>query len=140
LGNGGFVKCFYELYDIPLKVKIDYFNLKRDEDIEEKIYNNFIEKYGKKYILNHEIDFSSENKDISCVNLNEISEIFFDYIKVLENSIEFHLLDSSWGALIYILDCKYGLFKDKKIYLYAKRGYTKMFTEPILLPNWEIII
>jgi len=137
--NGGFVNNgFYECYDIPSKVRIEYFNFYRDKDAEEKIYQDFIKKYGKNYILHHEIDGSLENNEISYVNLNKISDTFLDHIKVLENSIEFHLLDSCWGALIYILDSKYGLFKDKNVFLYSKRGYTKMFSEPILLPNWKI--
>ena len=65
--------------------------------------------------------------------------IFFDMIKVLENSIEIHLLDSVWGAFVYLLDAKYRLFKNKKIFLYAKRGYKSMFEEPVKLNNWIIV-
>jgi len=71
--------------------------------------------------------------------LNNITEIFFDMIKVLENSIEIHLIDSVWGALIYLLDAKHNLFKNKNIYLYAFRKHHKMFTEPVKLKNWKII-
>ena len=60
-------------------------------------------------------------------------------IKVLEKSIEIHLLDSSWGAFIYQLDAKYRLFQDKKIFLHAKRGWKHMFMKPIKLDNWIII-
>jgi hypothetical protein len=60
-------------------------------------------------------------------------------IKVLVNAIEIHLLDSSWGAICYLLDAKYKLFQNKKIYLYANRGYSKMFIEPIKLDNWILI-
>ena len=59
-------------------------------------------------------------------------------IKVLENAIEIHLLDSVWGALIYQLDAKYKLFQSKKIILYAKRGYNAMFLSPVKLDNWII--
>lgn len=68
-----------------------------------------------------------------------VSDIFFDTIQVLENALEIHLLDSVWGAFIYQLDAKYKLFQNKKIVLYAKRGYIKMFEEPIKLTNWIII-
>ncbi len=62
-------------------------------------------------------------------------------IKVLENATEIHLLDSVWGSLCYHLDCKYNLFKNKNIpvYLYAKRGYEAMFSDPIKMDNWIII-
>ena len=55
-------------------------------------------------IQNDRMSLSNEivkNDDISYVNLNGITNIFFDYIKILENSIEIHLLDSVWGALVY---------------------------------------
>lgn len=136
-----FVKGFYESYDIPYIERINSFNILRNYDLEEEIYNTFIKKNGNEYILYHEIiDVYDTNKKI--INLNQISHIYFDYIKVLENSIEIHLLDSSWGALCYLLDAKYKLFQNKNtaIYLYAKRGYSQMFIEPFKLDNWNIII
>ena len=79
------------------------------------------------------------DKTKNIINLNKISNIFFDYIKVLENAIEIHLLDSVWGTFIYMLDSKYKLFQNKKIYLYANRGYIAMFIDPIKLNNWIIL-
>jgi len=144
-------KYFYENYDIDPYVRFTHFNLNRDLILENNTYNTFIKTHGEKYILTHEIEMSEiKNKEntlaetdntINCVNLNRISNIYFDYIKVLENAIEIHLLDSSWAALIYILDYKYGLFKNKNIYVYAKRDYIRMFTSPTntKLDNWTII-
>ena len=88
------------------------------------MYHEVIENYYQNYPI---------------INLNGISNIFFDIIKILENAIEIHLLDSVWGAFIYQLDAKYKLFHNKKIFLYAKRDYRKMFEEPIKLENWIII-
>lgn len=137
-----FVKAFYEFYDIPYINRVNFFDFERNYELENKVYQDFVIKYGSEYILHHEIEerscnFNTEN--IPYINLNEISEIFFDYIKVLENATEIHLLDSIWGAFIYLLDCKYKLFQNKKIYLYAKRGYTSMFIEPIKLNNWILV-
>lgn len=133
-----FVKAFYEFYDINYISRINFFNFERNYELEDTIYQEFINKYGFEYIVHHEIhEYNTEN--IPYINLNGISEIFFDYIKVLENSKEMHLLDSVWGAFIYLLDCKYKLFENKKIYLYPRRGYTSMFIEPIKLNNWIFI-
>ncbi len=137
--NVFFVDAFYSTYNIPYKNRIDYFILNRNQDIENNIYNIFTKKHGNNYILHHEITEINKHENINYINLAEISTIFFDYIKVLENAIEIHLLDSVWGALIYLLDCKYNLFKNKKIVLYAKRKYDKMFYEPSKLNNWTII-
>ena len=136
--DGCFVKGFYQSYDIPYITRINNFEFNRNHELEENTYNNFININGTEYILYHEI---IENYDTSkkIVNLNGISNIFFDYIKVLENATEIHLLDSVWGAFIYHLDAKYKLFYNKRIIVYAKRGYRKMFEEPVKLENWIII-
>ena len=136
--SGFFVNIFYTSYDIPYITRINNFTFNRNIKLEENKYNEFINKYGKEYILYHEtIEKYDKNKKI--VNLNGISNIFFDMIKVLENAIEIHLLDSVWGAFIYQLDAKYKLFRNKKIILYAKRGYQVMFLSPVKLDNWIII-
>ena len=138
-----FVNNFYEAYDIPISTRIDYFIFSRDYTLENSKYNNFIKENGEKYILYHSndnnIDFIKNKKIEKYINLNKKSNIFFDYIKILENSIEIHLIDSSWAVFIYLLDAKYMLFKNKKIYLYPTRGYLKMFKEPLQLSNWIFV-
>jgi hypothetical protein len=141
-----FVRAFYELYDIPYITRIDSFELSRDIELENTVYNNFINTYcpnGEKYILYHGIDPSEINNENNCIlyKLDHTTNIFFDTIKLLENAYELHFIDSVWGCMCYLLDAKYSIFKNKniKIYLYAKRGYTLMFTEPIKLDNWIII-
>ena len=138
-----FVNNYYEVYDIPISTRIDYFIFSRDYKLENLKYNNFIKDNGEKYILYHSndnnIDFIKNKKNEKYINLNKKSNIFFDYIKILENSIEIHLIDSSWAVFIYLLDAKYRLFKNKKIYLYPTRGYSKMFKEPIQLDNWIFV-
>lgn len=133
-----FVKGFYESYDISYITRINNFEFNRNYILEQETYNNFVNLYGNNYILYHEV-IENYNKDYPIINLNNISNIFFDTIKILENAIEIHLLDSIWGAFIYQLDAKYKLFQNKKIILYAKRGYKKMFEEPIKLENWIIL-
>lgn len=136
--DGCFVKGFYESYDISYMTRINNFEFTRNHDLEEKTYNNFINIHGTEYILYHEVieDYDTNKK---IVNLNGMTNIFFDYIKIIENAIEIHLLDSVWGVFIYLLDGKYKLFQKKKIILYTKRGYKKMFEEPVKLNNWIII-
>ncbi len=135
-----FVKNLYVKYDIPYITRIKMFNVERDINLEEDTYQKFIEKHGTSYILYHEIieNINSDFNGASIVNLNGLSNTFFDYIKVLENAKEIHLLDSSWAIFIYLLDAKYGLFNDKKIYLNALRRYASLFTSPIRLDNWII--
>ena len=134
--NYSFVKAFFELYNISYITRINNFEFERNYELENSTYDKFIKIYSKNYILYHEITEYNNSKNITSINLNASSNIFFDMIKVLENAIEIHLLDSVWGAFIYLLDAKYGLFKNKNIYLYPKRGYISMFHEPVKLDNW----
>ena len=135
---GFFVNKFYTSYEIPYITRINYFTFNKDIKLEENKYKEFINKYGKEYILYHEV-IENYDKNKKIVNLNDISNTFFDMIKILENSVEIHLLDSIWGAFIYQLDAKYQLFQNKKIILYAKRDYQTMFLSPVKLDNWIII-
>lgn len=130
-----FVEAFYISYNIPYNTRIDDFTFTRNYELEKITYQNFVNKYGEEYILYHEV-IKEYDKSKPIINLNGISDTFFDMITVLENALEIHLLDSVWGAFIYHLDAKYGLFKNKKISLYANRGYTRMFTQPVKLDNW----
>jgi hypothetical protein len=149
-----FVNRFYECYGIDYKERVDSFSIKRDFESENFLYDNFTKLHGKKYILHH---FSNNSENITSIdnnllnllqtkilnnnsiNLNNKTNVFFDYIKILENSHEMHLMDSVWASIVYHLDSKYGLFKNIPIYIYCLRGYTEMFTQPIQLSNWIII-
>jgi hypothetical protein len=132
-----FVNAFYENYNIPYQTRIQDFTFNRNKELENNTYNEFIAIHGKDYIIYHEV-IEDYDKTKKIINLNGISSVFFDMIQVLENAEEIHLLDSVWGAFIYQLDAKYKLFQNKKIVLYAKRGYHQMFTQPVTLPNWII--
>jgi hypothetical protein len=150
-----FVKKFYVSYDIPYKTRITNFNIERDYELENKRYIKFIEKHGTNYVLCHKTidDYNQlqkakvqiNNSDIKIdvqnvpVELGETSNIFFDMIKVLENAKEIHVLDSVWASIIYHLDGRYKLLTNIPIYLYAKRDYTAMFSEPVRLNNWKFI-
>jgi hypothetical protein len=139
-----FIKFFYEGYGIPYIYRISYFSIQRNYELENIRYNEFINEYGNEYILYHEsIDeknIGNKYKNLIRINLNKKTNTFFDYIKILENSKEIHLRDSSWAGICYHLNCKYNLFNNIKFYLYADRGYgyVTMFSEPVKLNNWYI--
>jgi len=141
-----FVKKFYTVYDIEYSNRVTSFELKRDFNLEEKLYNNFISEHGNDYVLYHDdverniiLDKTNFNSNYKWVDLDKTTYTFFDYVKILENSKEIHLIDSVWAAIIYLLDSKYGLFKHIPIRVNCLRGYKPMFLEPIKLDNWEVI-
>lgn len=134
-----FVNAFYTLYDIPAKTRISHFQVEREHSVEETAYTQFCNTYGTYYRLCHTIEpLPSEDPRLLTVNLNQQSETFFDMIKILEHAKEMHLLDSSWAALVYLLDAKYGLFQHIPIHIYCARNYIAMFSDPISLPNWTL--
>jgi len=149
-----FSEMFYIFYDIDFQTRIDYFMVNRNLPLEDITYQRFIEKHGKDYVLyhddenNHEhgslhvstkINFDTILENHTYVNLNKQSRVFFDFIKVIENAKEIHLVDSVWACLLYQLDAKYGIFKNKEINLYCKRGHENLFLYPARLENWKII-
>lgn len=148
-----FVERFYTCYDIPYMEIINSFNLTRNNELEELNYKNFIDKNKcVDYILYHEPSYNSiqlqTNKFYNKINLDNITNNTFLYIKVLENAKEIHLADSTWAAMCYLLDCRYQIFKNKKInifiYPYDRSGallkdkYQKNI-KPVRLNNWNVI-
>ena len=152
-----FAKGFYEYYDIPFIKKVECFTLNRDIILEDSKYQDFISKNSKDYILFHDdqntpggstgINLNDVlNDKTNAINLNGITNNVFDFLKVLENSSEIHLVDSIWAATCYLIDAKYGIFKDKNIYLYAFKtrggGLMEKYEDKEIFPihpkNWII--
>ena len=136
-----FDRKFYMAYDIPISTRITHFEIERDVHAEERLYSKLIQK--KPYILTHktnETSFELNKKDgYEYYELNQLTNTFFDAIKILEQASELHLIDSSWAAVCYHIDAKYGLFYKIPITVYCLRKFNKMFTWPTTLPNWTII-
>ncbi len=141
IDKDAFVNSFYESYDLDKNIRIDNFIFTRDIELENSKYNEFIEKNGSEYIVYHTFYENKNNLSIPFINLDKSTNVFFDYIKILENSKEIHVIDSSWAVFIYLLDAKYKLFYNKNIpiYLYLKRNYAIMFQDPVKLDNWIFI-
>lgn len=137
--NDFFSTRFYTAYNINPNIRINYFNITRNIEIENNIYNNFIIKYGTEYILTHgDIDIS-KNNNFCYVKLDEISTTFFDMITVLLNAKEIHLIDSAWAVIIFLLERRYNIFSNKNITIYCKRGYYDMFKTDHILNNINIV-
>lgn len=136
-----FVRKFYEGYDIPYNVRVDFFFLERNPKVEDLFYTNFVKDTS--YILIHDspqVSIPLQRKsDITYYQLNQSSTLFFDAVKVLENAKEIHLIDSVWAAVCYLIDAKYSLFKNIPIYVYCLRGHQLMFQQPVELANWTIV-
>ena len=135
---------FNEQSEYRLIREVSMFEFDRDLNLEESTYSKFVEEHGNDYVLYHGLNdgvissIKDKHPTSKFVDLDKTTNTFFDYIKILENSKEIHLLDSVWGAFVYQIDAKYGLFKNIPITSHCLRGFTTMFTEPIKLNNWII--
>ena len=137
--NGFFSTRFYTAYNINPNVRINYFNITRNIEVENNIYNNFIIKYGTEYILTHGNININKNNNCCYVKLDEISTTFFDMITVLLNAKEIHVIDSIWAVIIFLLETRYNMFLNKNITIYCNRGYYDMFRTDTVLNNIRIV-
>jgi hypothetical protein len=142
-----FAHAFYTYTNIPTNIRFDYFALFNDKDTEFVIYEKFIKKYGTNYILIHEDvnrygNIINKNKIINkalpIINLDRISDNFVDYIKVIKNANEIHLIDSSWSVFIYLLSNKeinnIPIFLNESYFINKGRD-TNIYKNPTF-PNW----
>lgn len=149
-GNS-FVDNFYENYGIDRKNRIEMFKLIRDLELEDKRYKTVVDLIGEDYIVIHyETDghsmkyykqkigemnsnhITDKYRDLPKFNLDKCSNVFFDMIKVMENAKEIHIMESVWCAVIYLLQKKYGLFKDIQIFIH---NYIRPRGLEVLYPN-----
>lgn len=125
-----FSENFYYKYNLDYDIRYKYFNFDRNHKLEEELYNK-VNPNNEPYVLIHADPDRNINLNIETeykiINLNMISSIMFDTIKLLENAKEIHCIDSVWGCLIYIIDMKYNLFNHINIYFHCVRGYDFFF-------------
>jgi hypothetical protein len=144
--NMFFVESFYTPYDIDYSNRVSMFEFDRDLNLEEFTYSKFVEEHGNDYVLYHGLNDSvissirDKHPTSKLVDLNKSTNTFFDYIKILQNAKDIHVLDSVWGAFLYQVDSKYELFNHITISTYCLRGYSEMFLKPKTLTNWQIIL
>ncbi len=147
-GFGDFLRGFYTPYGMSFSVRTEYFMFDRDKKLEDDFYNK-VNPQNHNYILIHEDTkrnvlvnrkFMKNNNNLKVINLDNISNIYFDTIKLIENAKEIYGIDSCWMIFIYLLDAKYKILNSKKtkVVVNCLRGYEFMYNEPVL-DNWELI-
>jgi hypothetical protein len=145
-----FAHAFYGYQKLDQNIRFNFFKLYNNKDTENNTYETFINKYGKDYILIHEdidrnilidrnkIDKNKIKKNIPIINLNNISIYFVDYTKIILNSSEIHLIDSSWSVFIYLLS--HTMCKNIPIYINEtdtkRRGRTTNIYKNPTFNNW----
>lgn len=102
--------AFYVASGIPKEYRIENFYYQRDYESENTFYENL--NLPKKYIIISEYGDNLINKDyiknksLPVININQISQNYFDIIKVIENAEEVHLMENSTALMAYHLQYK----------------------------------
>src|SRR3972149_4916392 len=117
---------FYENYGINSINRINCFEIIRDKNLEDNLYNKVINDIGKEYIVIHEdinrniiINKQYINNNMPLYNLDGQSNKLFDMIKIIENAKEIHLIESTYSIMIYLLQQKYNLFSNIPIKMHS---------------------
>jgi hypothetical protein len=144
LNNISYAHCFYTYNGLNTNIRLNYFKLFNNKNIQKNIYDNFIKKYGKEYILIHD-DHNRElfinknnflNKNLPIINLDKISNYYVDYLCVIKNAKEIHLIDSSWSMFIYLLS--YKIIKNIPIFLNKTIRDNNVYKYP-KFNNWNFV-
>ena len=158
-----FVECFYLSKNLDPTMRYSNFIIPKSIQNESTIiYNDFIKKYGKDYILIHEdpghkiingleyldvrgnivkLDRKYMNNSLPIINLDLISDKMIDYYDVLLNAKEIHITNSSWGCLVHILNFIEDKLKNIPVYMhyYARECKNEKIYENPKHPNWIFI-
>jgi hypothetical protein len=138
-------QAFYNSYRIDLSVRFNYFHIERDYDKEDIIYSKYINNINNDYILIHDdpirnMKITKISTKLTRVNLNGISNIMYDTLKLIEYAKEIHLIDSSYAILIYYFQNRYNSINNKKIFLHKYvRPYNNYNIYKYPSSNWIIV-
>ena len=128
----------YAVSQVPFSEK---WNLKitRDSRRESELFEKLVKFPKEDYVVIHRIGSNFEIPSISfnglingrkIIELSEISNNIFDWLKVIENASELFMIDSCYSNLVDQLN-----LKNKKTFICrTKNPYT-----PVLKGNWQLI-
>ena len=134
-----FVEAFYLYHGLPTSAMYDNFLVKRTPETEIPFQIN-----TPYYVYHTQPAFPLRIPRGYAVPLDKSSADFFGSLSLIEGATEIHLLQSSYCMFIYLLQLKYGLFANKRIYVHtyarpnANTDYKRMNRHP-QLPNWTFL-
>jgi hypothetical protein len=127
-----FDESFYAGENLPFEYKWSKFFLSRDFEKETEVYNE-LNPENEPYIFCHSVDINRVRQDLKIIN-NDSRFLVTDFIKILENAEEVHVMQSSFKDLI----CCIKLDKPKCFLHNYVRGYDSWFNT-VSINNVEVI-
>lgn len=136
-----FDQGFYFGQKLPFEIRFEKFYIKRDKDQEKYVYNKFAKDLDQ-YIFVHDDPDRGMNIDLDKIKgsdsipiiRNDKSFLITDYLTLLENATEIHLMQSCFKDMInsYVM-------KKPKIFLHNYIRNYDNFANSVGLNNFEVI-
>jgi hypothetical protein len=135
-----FIDCFYITNYVPTDYKIEYFSYQPDISKQEQYFYDLIGEIGPEYdIICEPCDFTLIQSKNKFINLTNISTEIFNFIKIIENADQIHISFCLVADVIYLLQQKYNLLQNKKIFFHKKSITHSLYKDDIYLDNnWTI--
>lgn len=118
INNCTWDEAFYKQLNIPFEYRWSEFKIVRDLERENELFNK-LNPNNEPYVLIHSsgsddidrINYSKIDNNLLRINVKkEYSENIFDYIKLINNAIEIHVINSSFSCLCDSVDTNGHLF------------------------------
>ena len=100
--HGTFDESMYLGENLPYEMKWKNFHMERDFDRESIIFSE-LNPNNEPYVFCHHVDLSKVRSDLKIIT-NDMKYMVTDYIKILENAEEIHVMQSSFKDLICCLE------------------------------------
>ena len=112
----------------------------RDHERESKLYDQLVKK--PRYMvyqqtasdLDYPIDLSVIDPEVQCIEIREVTDSIFDWIKILEGAETLILIDSVTANLVDQL----GLAEDRDCY-YIRKWNRRVDGNPVFLGDWTYV-
>lgn len=143
--GSSFSHSFYDYANISLENRINLFKISRD-DSEDDLYKSVVSSLGSEYIVVHDdpnrnLLIGDLKSDLPKYHLNLKSKNMIDQLKIIEQSKEIHMIDSSYSVLIYFLSFSNEKIKQipKFLYTLGRRNRDIKIYENPSPDNWRLI-
>lgn len=140
-----FDENFYSQASVPFEARWSFFRIDRDKSREDNLFN-ILNPTGQEFVFLHEDQARGFKIDRGMIPKNKrvIEPLppggglkIADYVKVLEQASEIHVIESSFAALIESLDLKTIKFAHRYARPEASNDPLHEFT---YRSNWKVII
>lgn len=134
-------KQFYNIAGVDLSKKWDNFFIERDLQRERNLFKKSALKEDYAFVhddvkRNYKIKEDKIGKNLKIFKPNpELTDNIFDYITIIENAKEIHVIDSSF---MFLIDCLKYENPNQKLFIHRYARENDNWKLPILKKDWQV--